>query len=526
MISPKTSRLFGAAFLLLACAWPLEGFAKTVISESNVGDADHTALGVAGSRKAELAEREKFAQLEAAKAKKTFGPNSPEYKASLATLEKVEAFKKEYSDKVDALTDKLDADPEAKDIVTGRSVKQIDQRKDEDKTEYTSDFYNSMGWVGLINEKRHDADVCDRAVLLRPVVDELDKTVAALEQEIAEIGLGLNKIDSTTKSETTTTAGNKDNFFTTTVVTKNTFGAETTDSSQRDEFAKKYSLIDLDKAAGKLSADAVDTIMREKGGNSERSQQDRNAIVNALYSGESYIDRQNIRVRLSNVVLRPSAASVNRVYFTDRQDGDYFGLSIVSHLLTYNRDLPTDWGAVVSKKLDEMPLDGGLPQYYPVTEQLSFASPDACRLCITEQFGSPALVSGSWKQGYSEQFGVQGADKGFQRFDAAGNLLSGSDSINVSVTQDSGSVKFSYFNATLNEKIFDATVYYVDQKTSPGGSNVGPLLGGTISTLRSFSNAPDNSDSLVELNITAPSFSGPSKQIDVMLTGRQFLSIF
>lgn len=275
------------------------------------------------------------------------------------------------------------------------------------------------------------------------------------------------------------------------------------------------------KEADKLSDEALSVIAREVLDRNTRSAQDRDAIVDSLYAGEEITDRHGVRVRMSSVVLRPQASAVNRVYFTDRKAGESKGLSIVSHYLNYNKALPDNWGPVLSRGLNHADnLSLGSPEYYRVLDQVSLRSPAAaCKLCISQELQAPVNQAGTWGQGWTERYAVQGQDKGFQVFNASGVTLPGSDTITITVSQNQDRWTATYYNVTLGTEIFTASAYFVANDGTYLGKNT---LASAPASLRGFVSTPDNLN--VELEISAPGF-GASK-IDVLLKGSQFLSVF
>lgn len=272
-----------------------------------------------------------------------------------------------------------------------------------------------------------------------------------------------------------------------------------------------------------LSDEALSVIVAEQKDFARRSQQDREAIVSGLYTGENYTDRHGYRVRLNNVVLRPEPSVVNTVYFTDRSDGPSKGLSIASHWLQFNKGLPGNWGSIVNRSLlDPANLVGGSPSYYRVKEQVNLQSPGgACSLCISQNFASPEPIGASWGQGREERFYVNGADRGYLAYSKEGALIDVSDNISISIANSGDAWSATYYNNSLATEIFKVSAYFIDSSGAYTGKNTlstGPL------NLRAFTAVPAGLN--VELEFAVQIDASTTRTIDLVLKGNQFLSLF
>lgn len=246
---------------------------------------------------------------------------------------------------------------------------------------------------------------------------------------------------------------------------------------------------------------------------------DQQQRANDLYSGSAFVDRRGYRVQVASTVLRPDAATVQKLTTSRRDEGPDKGTSVFSYKAVFNTALPEDWTGLLDRDLnDPANLQLGSPAYYKVLEQVSVLSPSGCAACITQSFAAPSFLSGAWRQAWAEAFSVMGLDRGQRSFDGFGVLQGGSDIITVTAAQQSDHWSFAYYNQTLGVEVFTARVWLLDRGVvqDPG------LMGAGLLDLRSF--GARFGGMVNELELSSPLYNGGS--VDLLLSNPDFLQAF
>lgn len=184
-----------------------------------------------------------------------------------------------------------------------------------------------------------------------------------------------------------------------------------------------------------------------------------------VFLGRNWIDRDGYVVQLSSKVLTPDPRTITKVEYTYRAEGPFAGNSIFSNRVSFNRALPTDWGLIYNRDLnDAANLGGGSPEFWRTSQQVSFFSPggSGCQICFSKQYLSPQYISpGNFGQARQESIRFNGVansplpgDLLVQQFDAFGALQSGSPTLSLatvaspSSTSTPGKLNYTYDDGT------------------------------------------------------------------------------
>jgi hypothetical protein len=261
-------------------------------------------------------------------------------------------------------------------------------------------------------------------------------------------------------------------------------------------------LQDANQALGGLQQDLI----RDSNQGSQLKKSD-------LLAGNTFIDRQGYRVVLAQAVQRPDPASVQVFQYSQRSDGPFDGKSVFSHAVTYNQALPDDWTTVYYRALnDPINLSGGSPNYYRVSDAVSFASPGGdCSLCMSHTYSAPLFTAGSYKQAHTDYFQLNGVNAGSASYDATGAYLSGDIiSISTPVQTADKAWQVTYDDLTTGQSLFTATVWLLDNS---GTLSDPSSFGLNLDHFGGF--GPSPSDHVYEVQLSSPSFNG--KSVDLLV---------